>query len=157
MLAQPGCIHASKSVPLCKLQRNGTVASMGQDSIDAFNAARSEGDRVICDALAAQIRAALPEAEGKIWHRHPVWFLGANPVVGYSRQKPGIRLMFWSGADFGEPDLNVIGKRFRDASVFFTDPAQIDAQALQRWLDKARLIQWNYRDIARNKGVLNHL
>ena len=130
---------------------------MEQDSITAFNAAQSDGDRVICDSLAAQIRAALSEAEGKIWHRHPVWFLDANPVVGYSRQKPGIRLMFWSGADFDEPDLNVIGKRFRDASVFFTDPAQIDAQALQRWLDKARVIQWNYRDIARNKGVLSRL
>jgi hypothetical protein len=30
------------------------------------------------------------------WHAHPVWFQDGNPTVGYSKQKPGIRLMFWS-------------------------------------------------------------
>jgi hypothetical protein len=59
------------------------------------------------------------DAESKIWHAHPVWFLDGNPVVGYSKQKPGIRLMFWSGADFDEEGLNIRGKKFKDASVFY--------------------------------------
>lgn len=130
---------------------------MHPESITAFNAAQSAGDKGICDRLAAEISAGLPEAEGRIWHRHPVWFLQDNPIVGYSRQKPGIRLMFWSGADFDEPALTVLGKRFRDASVFLTDAAQIDSAALERWLGKARVIQWNYRDIRRNKGQLTRL
>jgi hypothetical protein len=64
------------------------------------------------------IETQLPEAESKIWHAHPVWFLDSNPIVGYSKQKAGIRLMFWSGADFGEMQLNVKGEKFKDASVF---------------------------------------
>ncbi len=130
---------------------------MAQATIHDFNMAQSDTHRPICARLAAEIAAGLPEAEGRIWHRHPVWFLDGNPVVGYSRQKPGIRLMFWSGADFDEPALNVIGRRFRDASVFFNDVAEIDAQALARWLDTSRAVQWNYRDIARNKGRLSRL
>ena len=72
-----------------------------------YNDALSDGDRAICEALAAAIDSGLPKAENKIWHAHPVWFLDGNPIVGYSKQKPGIRLMFWSGVDFQEEGLNV--------------------------------------------------
>jgi hypothetical protein len=50
--------------------------------------------------LAHEIDRNLPSAESKIWHSHPVWFLQGNPIVGFSKQKPGIRLMLWSGAEF---------------------------------------------------------
>ena len=73
---------------------------MIDEAILAYNAAQSTNERAICDRLAAQIDAVLTEAECKIWHAHPVWFLDGNPTVGYSKIKAGIRLMFWSGADF---------------------------------------------------------
>jgi uncharacterized protein YdhG (YjbR/CyaY superfamily) len=73
-----------------------------------------------------EINQGLPEAESKIWHGHPVWFLDGNPTVGYSKQKRGIRLMFWSGADFEEPGLNVVGRQYKDASVFFNEAAEIN-------------------------------
>ncbi len=130
---------------------------MRYSGIDDFNAAQSASDRIICERLAALISAGLPQADGRIWHGHPVWFLDGNPVAGYSRQKPGIRLMFWSGADFDEPALNVIGKTFRDASIFYTDAAGICAQDVQRWLTKAETIQWDYKNIVRNKGLLRRI
>jgi hypothetical protein len=83
-------------------------------------------EQAICERLAELITAAMPEAEGKIWHAHPVWFLEDNPVVGYSKQKKGIRLMFWSGADFGEALLNVRGGKFKDASVFYSSIEEIE-------------------------------
>jgi hypothetical protein len=86
-----------------------------------------------------------------------VWFLEGNPIVGYSRQKRGIRLMFWSGADFDEPALDVLGAKFKDASVFLNSAAELDRAALARWLRKARRIQWNYRDIVKRKGRLERL
>ncbi len=107
--------------------------------------------------LAREIDRGLPEAENKIWHGHPVWFLEGNPVVGYSKEKPGVRLMFWSGADFDEVTLNVRGKKFKDASVFFNDVAEVPKTDLGRWLEKAQTIQWNYKDIVRNKGLLKKL
>ncbi len=111
-------------------------------------------DRVICVQLNEWISSELTEAECKIWHTHPVWFLEGNPIVGYSRQKAGIRLMFWSGADFDEPKLNVRGKKFKDASIFYNRASDIDGDELKRWLQKARVIQWDYQNIVKRKGVL---
>jgi len=130
---------------------------MTADGIAAYHDALSEQDRVICEQLSAAIDAALPDAERKVWHGHPVWFLAGNPVVGYSKQKPGIRLMFWSGADFGEQALNVVGKKFRDASIFFTTALEIRAEDLARWLKQARAIQWDYKNIVKRKGLLERL
>jgi hypothetical protein len=108
----------------------------------------------VCDLLANVIDASLPHARSQIWHRHPVWFLNDNPTVGYSKQKAGIRLMFWSGADFEEPALNVLGGKFKDASIFYNNAEEIAALDLRRWLAKSMQIQWNYRDIVRKKGLL---
>jgi hypothetical protein len=111
----------------------------------------------VCDLLAAEIDKHLPKAENKIWHAHPVWFLESNPIVGYSLQKQGVRLMFWSGKDFDEPGLNVVGKNFKDASVFYRTAADVKKTALRRWLKKSREIQWDYKNIVKRRGVLERL
>ena len=125
--------------------------------IRKYNERQAPGYKDVCDMLASEIDENLPDAESKIWHGHPVWFLGGNPTVGYSRQKRGIRLMFWSGADFEEEGLNVVGKKFKDASVFFNDISEIERSSLQRWLVKSRDIQWDYRNIVKRKGRLERL
>ena len=71
--------------------------------IAKYNEKLEPNHRELCDLLAQEISKHLPGAENKIWHAHPVWFLDGNPIVGYSKQKPGIRLMFWSGADLEKP------------------------------------------------------
>ncbi len=83
------------------------------------------------DVLAEEIDRNLPDADNKIWHAHPVWFLAGNPIVGYSTQNPGIRLMFWSGADFQEAGPNVVGKKFKDASVFYQDVSEVQRSDLR--------------------------
>jgi hypothetical protein len=125
-------------------------------TIDAYHALLTPEDRAICDRLRAAIDAGLPAAEARVWHAHPVWFLDGNPIVGYSRLKAGIRLMFWSGADFGEPGLRPGTGKFKDASALFTSADQIDADDLARWLAKAGRIQFDYRNLMR-KGRLERL
>jgi hypothetical protein len=125
--------------------------------IAAYHRRQTAEDRALCDLLAEAIERHLPEAQGKLWHGHPVWFLQDNPIMGYSRQMPGIRLMFWSGAGFDEPGLPVRGAKFKDASVFYTAAADVDAVDLARWLGKARQIQWDYRNIVKRKGRLERL
>lgn len=125
-------------------------------AIEAYHLEQTTEDKAICDLLAQIINSELVDAESKIWHGHPVWFLEGNPIVGYSKQKQGLRLMFWSGADFNESDLS-IGKRFKDASVFFNNVVEIDVVALKRWLGKARIIQWDYKNIVKRKGQLERL
>src|SRR5690348_16978081 len=82
--------------------------------IKAYNETQESIDREICEVLSAQIDKGLPDADSKIWHRHPVWFLEGNPIVGYSKLKAGIRLMFWSGADFEEARLEPGTGKFKD-------------------------------------------
>lgn len=125
--------------------------------IKAYNKSQSKEDKKICDLLAQEISRSLPEAENKIWHAHPVWFLEGNPIVGYSKQKAGWRLMFWSGAGFEEEKLNVIGKKFKDASIFYSSVEQINTKDLKRWLKKSKEIQWDYKNIVKRKGKLERL
>ena len=127
------------------------------ETIQAFNDAQSSEDRAICEALREAIDRGLPEAESKIWHRHPVWFLADNPIVGYSKLKDCIRLMFWSGADFDEADLKPGTGKFKDASIRYTNAGQISATDLQRWLEKSRTIQWDYKNVYKRKGKLVRL
>jgi uncharacterized protein YdhG (YjbR/CyaY superfamily) len=123
----------------------------------AYNNTQTKADKEICNRLAAEIDAGLPNAENKIWHAHPVWFIEGNPIVGYSKQKAGIRLMFWSGADFEEDMLLPGTGKFKDASILYTDAAQVKIKDLKRWLKKSIAIQWDYKNIVKRKGVLIRL
>lgn len=124
--------------------------------IEAYHATLPDAARAVCDLLAREIHAALPDADGKVWHRHPVWFLDGNPVAGYSLLKGGVRLLFWSGQSFDEPGLHPEG-RFKAAEARYADVAQVDVEALRRWLGKARDIQWDYQNIVKRKGRLERL
>ncbi len=125
--------------------------------INSYNSNQTAEYQEICSVLESEINKELTEAESKIWHAHPVWFLDGNPIVGYSKQKPGIRLMFWSGADFEEEGLIVRAGKFKDASIFYNSIAEIDAEALNRWLKKSRDIQWDYKNIVKNRGKLERI
>lgn len=125
--------------------------------IKLYNDQQTVIDKLICELLAHTINNELTDAESKIWHAHPVWFLDGNPIVGYSKQKNGIRLMFWSGADFGEENLQIKGKKFKDASIFYTTVSEIDKVELIRWLKKSREIQWDYKNLIKKRGRLDKL
>jgi uncharacterized protein YdhG (YjbR/CyaY superfamily) len=125
--------------------------------ITNYNHSQTADDQLICNLLAEQINLHLPEAENKIWHAHPVWFLDGNPIVGYSKQKKGIRLMFWSGKSFEDKKLNVLGIKFQDASIFYNAVDEINTTDLENWLQKAKEIQWDYKNIVKRKGILERL
>ena len=127
-----------------------------QTDTRAYNEALVAADAAICNLLATEIDRALPEAENRIWHRHPVWFLDGNPVAGYSKLKDSVRLLFWSGQSFDEPALANEGS-FKAAEARYTAVDEVDTAALQRWLGKAREIQWDYRNLVKRKGKLERL
>ncbi|KOP38440.1 DUF1801 domain-containing protein [Flavobacterium sp. WLB] len=124
--------------------------------IQAYNDSQNAEDKKICDILSVEINDFLQEAESKIWHRHPVWFLDGNPVAGYSKLKDSVRLLFWSGQSFEESGLQNEGS-FKAAEARYTNSDQINIDDLKRWLDKARNIQWDYKNIVKRKGVLIRL
>jgi hypothetical protein len=121
--------------------------------INAYHDAFDAHEKAICSNLMKLFNERLPEAESKIWHAHPVWFLQANPVVGYSKLKSGIRVLFWSGQSFHTPGLTPEGK-FKAAEVRLQDLAHCVSLPWSLWLKEAEAIQWDYKNIVKRKGQL---
>lgn len=124
--------------------------------IKAYNNSQTTVNKKICNTLAEEISLYLPEAENKIWHAHPVWFLDGNPIVGYSKMKDCIRLLFWSGQSFEEDGLKNEGS-FKASEARYTSVDEINKKDLKRWLKKGRDIQWDYKNIVKRKGKLERL
>lgn len=126
-------------------------------TIKEYNNKQTASDKAICNLLQAEINKNLPKAESKIWHAHPVWFLDENPIVGYSKLKSGVRLMFWSGVSFEEEKLQSGTGKFKDASITYTSKDEVNVKDIKRWLRKATEIQWDYKNVVKRKGVLERL
>lgn len=124
--------------------------------IEAYNNKQTTEDKKICDILSTEICHHLPEAETKVWHAHPVWFLDGNPIVGYSKLKGSVRLLFWSGQSFEEDVLQNEGS-FKAAEIRYTSIDQINSVDIKRLLEKSRQIQWDYKNIVKRKGILERL
>ena len=124
--------------------------------ITAYNNAQEGERRNICNLLAAEISKGLPNAENKLWHGAPVWFIAGNPIAGYAALKNDIQLLFWSGQSFDEPGLQSEGT-FKAAQMRYTDTSQVNTTDLQRWLKKAETIQWDYKNIVKRRGELVRL
>lgn len=130
---------------------------MIHENIISYNNSKSTEDKAICDKLLEIIQKQLPDFENKVWHAHPVWFDNGNPIVGYDKLKNGVRLMFWSGASFEESELKLGSGKFKDASKTYTSVDEINASDIERWLQKSKVIQWDYKNIVKRKGVLERL
>lgn len=124
--------------------------------VQKYHSSLEAEDKKICALLYKEICAGLPGAEHKIWHAHPVWFLDGNPVVGYSKLKTCIRILFWSGQSFEEDGLANEGS-FKAAEARYITIDDINLKALKRWLKKAKHIQWDYKNLVKRRGKLVRL
>ncbi len=126
-------------------------------TIAGYNNLQAKNPKMICKFLKSSIDGNLKNSDSKVWHGSPVWFLDGNPVVAYSVRKSGeVSLMFFSGQSFEEPDLKPEGK-FKAAEIIYTEVEQVKISKLKRWFKKARLIQWDYKNIVKRKGILEKL
>lgn len=121
-----------------------------------YNQEQERGEKEVCDLLAREVERTLKNADSKIWHGHPVWFLDGNPIVGYSKLKDCVRLMFWSGQSFDESGLAPEGS-FKAAEARYTNFSEINVDELRRWLERSREIQWDYKNLIKRRGKLERL
>lgn len=128
---------------------------MNQDVLNYFESL-NENDRQICQRLMDAIEQLLPKATGKVWHGSPVWFIDDNPIVGFSKLKNHVQLLFWSGQSFDVAGLTPVGKH-KAAEARFIGAAEIDPILLAVWLEKAEQIQWDYKNIVKRGGELIRL
>jgi hypothetical protein len=56
-----------------------------------------------------------------------------------------VRLLFWSGQSFDEPQLKNEGS-FKAAEIRYTSAEQINSEDLARWVKKGKEIQWDYKN-----------
>ncbi len=124
--------------------------------IHTYDDTQTGSAKAICELLAREIHSAFPNAESKVWHGHPVWFLAGNPIVGYAVRKDNVQPLFWSGQSFDEPGLKPEGT-FKAAEFRISDVAEINPKDLARCLGKAKSIQWDYKNIVKRRGVLERL
>mgnify|MGYP001558479798 CR=1 FL=1 len=125
-------------------------------TVQDYHTKLDKNSLAICNTLRKEINLALPEATSKLWHGHPVWFINDNPIVGYAKRKDNVRLLFWSGQSFDEPNLHKEGN-FKAAEARYTAVDQINTGNLRRWLEKSKTIQWDYKNIVKRRGVLKKL
>ena len=102
-----------------------------------------------------QIEKSIPQAEGKVWHGHPVWFFAGNPIVGLTLKKAGIEVLFWSGQSFPTPGLKATGK-YKAAGHILESLDGKELVQLNGWLADSVTIQWDYQNLPR-KRVLEKL
>lgn len=125
-------------------------------TIAEYNASLTGTDKSICDLLFKEINTNLKGAESKVWHRHPVWFINGNPIVGYSKLKNCVQLLFWSGQTFDEPGLETEGS-FKASQKRYASLDEVNLEDLHRWLQKSEKIQWDYKNIVKHRGVLEKI
>jgi hypothetical protein len=128
---------------------------MNKDIAAYNNKVESPELKAVCDHLAKVIDATMPKTvTSKISYAQPIWFLGANPLVGYNVTKKGkVNLLFWSGQAFEEPGLTVEGS-FKAAEIKYETVGDIDEAKLKKWLKEAAVTMYDYMDIRKNKGKL---
>ena len=125
-----------------------TISAGISEYVSKLEAAPSD----VCQALNQLITSALPEANGKVWHGHPVWFLGDNPVVGYSLKKSGIQVLFWSGQSFETPGLKALGQ-FKAASIDVPSSESLAQLPFDAWLSEAKVVQWDYANLPKKRTL----
>lgn len=121
--------------------------------IDDYRSKLDSSDRDLGIALEAAIARLLPQAQGKVWHGHPVWFIDGNPVVGYNMKKNGMRVLFWSGQSFVTPGLAPIGS-FKAAEFAPESVDRLSALPFEAWLGEAATIQWDYKNLPKNRALV---
>lgn len=108
-------------------------------------------------SLASELRnkfdQALPGSEAKVWHGHPVWFLDGNPIVGFSLKKAGLEVLLWSGKSFKVDGLKPVGK-YQAASLPIATSDDVESVTLAAALEESIAIQWDYKNLVKNRGEL---
>lgn len=82
------------------------------DPISSYNKAQKKSQLEVLELLQRELDKVLGSENAKVWHGAPVWFVGENPVAGYSINSRGICLLFWNGQNFLDADLIPVGKYF---------------------------------------------
>ena len=118
------------------------------DEITQYHKNYSAKQAKVMKALRQELDKALGQEHSRLWHGAPVWFVGENPVAGYSVNSRGVCLLFWNGQSFKEASLHPVGKFFA-AELRYTDVSEIQVTKLRGLIRQAKTNVWDSVGYAR--------
>lgn len=98
-----------------------------------------EGEaHVVSAKLAKLLFEGLPALSGQIWHGHPVWLDGKQPVAGFKAFPKYVTFMLWQGQDLEDASgrLSASGSA-RMATVKVASTTDLDDQLFAAWIQAA--------------------
>ncbi|WP_456826342.1 hypothetical protein [Cellulomonas sp. P5_E12] len=104
-------------------------------TIDDYIAGLPADQVAIATTLRARLDAGLPGAEGRVWHGHPVWMRGDDPVAGFKAFPRWVTLLLWHGTEVtaSTDALTASGDGSR-WSLKIASPADLDEAAVDGWI-----------------------
>ena len=104
-------------------------------TIDEYIAGLPADQVAIATTLRARLDAGLPGAEGRVWHGHPVWMRGDDPVAGFKAFPRWVTLLLWHGTEVtaSTDALTASGDGSR-WSLKIASPADLDEAAVDGWI-----------------------
>jgi hypothetical protein len=90
--------------------------------------------REVADAVRAVVDAELPEAEGVVWHGHPVWRVGGEPAVLLKAHPNHVTFGFWRGQALADPSGRLEPGTGEMASVKLRALEEVDRERFADWL-----------------------
>lgn len=129
-------------------------------TVAGYDATFKGNAKKVCIFVRQEINKALPRSSkvaSKIWHGSPVWFIDGNPVVSYTVRKAGdVNVMFFSGQSFKHKGLTKEGS-FKAAEVRYATVDDVNVTDLRKWLKESKTVQWDYKNIVKNRGLLRRI
>lgn len=105
-------------------------------TLDEFIAELDTPARETAESLRAILDAALPTAAGQLWHGHPVWLDGKNPIVGFKPFPRWTTFMIWNGSPITDASGR-LESGARMSTVKLAGAEEIDAALFADWLKQA--------------------
>jgi hypothetical protein len=120
------------------------------DEISNYKNSFDESQRLVLELLRNLLDAKLGSENSRVWHGAPVWFVGENPVAGYSVNSRGVCLLFWNGQNFKNHDLHKVGKFFA-AEKRYSDVSEVDEAEISPLIDQSKELVWDSVSFFREK------
>ena len=108
-------------------------------TIDEYVESMSETLSPIGDKLTRILDGSLREADGFIWHGHPVWMIGDSPVAAFKAHTAHVTFMIWKGQLLTDRSglLKPAGSSDM-ANLKITSENEIDENVYANWLHQAQ-------------------
>ena len=122
------------------------------DEIAGYHKSFTSQQAKVMQKLREELDKALGQEHSKLWHGAPVWFVGDNPVAGYSVNSRGVCLLFWNGKSFKDTSLYPVGKFFA-AELRYTELSEIKVTKLRVLIRQAKNNVWDSAGYIRRARV----